>query len=430
MASFVDTLKETWNPTGDTAEGPSWETRLREAAYTSPAGRRLVFDFEDVSQTWDKKTTAFEFSDVDGTLVQDHGRTGRRFPMRIYFAGPDHDLEAAGFDALLGETGRGVLDHPLYGPKDVVPFGAINRRDDLKTAGNQTIFEVTFWDTLRTTYPVGGRSSGSAVADAVGAFILAAGVQAERDLDLASVVDETTFGQRVEAGVGKVEDTLGKIAATTAAVESQFDGIVESINRGIDLLVRDPLTLSFQIKQLIHAPARAADALAARLDAYANLAADIFTAADTVTDEPNLFYTRSMFAGAYVSGSVVSTLNADLETRGDAIAAADALLDQMDDLTAWRDANYRNLDDIDTGGEYQALLDAVSLAAGSLVELSFTLKRERRVVLDRPRSVIDLAAELYGAGWEAGLDFFLNSNAFVGSEIIEIPAGRSVVYYV
>ena len=426
---FIDTLKETWNPS-DTSEGPSWETRLQEAAYTSPSGNRLTFDFEDVSTTWDKKTSAFEFADVDGTLVQDHGHGGRKYPLRIIFHGLDHDFEAAGFETLLEEKGRGVLEHPLYGRKDVVPFGAIGRRDDLKSAANQTIFEVTFWSTLRATYPTGDEDFGSSVTDALAAFNAAAGAQMLRELNLSGAADENTFKNRVLAGVGAVEDGLGKLAATTEAVGNQFDAIVDSINRGIDILVRDPLTLAFQTKLLIQAPGRAASALSARLDAYAKLAADIFGAADAVTTDGNLFYTRGMFAGGYVSGSVVSVVNTDLETRADAIGAADELLDQLDALTAWRDLNYRELGEIDTGEAYQALLDAVSLAAGYLVEISFTLKQERSIVLDRARSIVDLAAELLGSTWESRLDFFINSNALTGSEIFELPKGRTVRYYV
>ncbi len=83
----------------------SWNDRLREAAYTSPDGTRLTFHYENVSRTFDKKTSSFEFPDADGTYIQDTGHSGRRYPMRLFFWGDDYDIDAEAFDALLRERG-------------------------------------------------------------------------------------------------------------------------------------------------------------------------------------------------------------------------------------------------------------------------------------------------------------------------------------
>ncbi len=71
-------------------------------------------------------------------------------------------------------------------------------------------------------------------------------------------------------------------------------------------------------------------------------------------------------------------------------------------------------------------------AAGFLVEISFTLAQERTLKLDRHRTPVDLVAELYGTFGvlDERLDFFINSNALVGLDILEVPKGREVVYYV
>ena len=112
-------------------------------------GDRFVFDFENVNLSVDKKTTAFNFPDVDGTYVQDLGHTGLRYPLRVFFWGDNYDDISNAFLNSLLEKGIGKLEHPLYGVKDVVPFGSITRRDDLKTAANQAVFEVTFFVSYR-----------------------------------------------------------------------------------------------------------------------------------------------------------------------------------------------------------------------------------------------------------------------------------------
>ena len=126
---------------------------------------------------------------------------------------------------------------------------------------------------------------------------------------------------------------------------------------------------------------------------------------------------------------MVSVVNNRFNTKSEAIEAADALLTQFQDVTDWRDNNFESLAEVDTGEAYQKLQEAVALTAGFLVEISFTLKQERRIVLDRARTIIDLAAELYGSV-DDQLDFLINSNSLTGSEILELPRGREIAYYV
>lgn len=84
---------------------------------------------------------------------------------------------------------------------------------------------------------------------------------------------------------------------------------------------------------------------------------------------------------------------------------------------------------VDTGEIYQPLQQSAALAEGFLVELSFTLAQERRIILGRPRSIIDLVGELYGSV-DDQLDFFITTNQLSGDEIIELPAGFEAVFYV
>jgi hypothetical protein len=121
-------------------------------------------------------------------------------------------------------------------------------------------------------------------------------------------------------------------------------------------------------------------------------------------------------------------LDADFSVRSDVLLAAEILMEMQADVTTWQDANLASLGIIDSGEAYQTLHDATVSAAGFLVEISFTLKQERSLILTEPRSIIDLCAELYGVV-DAQLDFFITSNALAGEEIIEIPVGRRVVYY-
>lgn len=413
----------------------SWEDRIKEAAYTSPEGTRLVFTYEDVGRSIDKKTTAFEFPDADGTYVQDLGHSGRRYPLRVIFWGENYDLAASAFEEILLERGVGRLEHPIYGAADVVPFGEIKRRDDLKTAANQAIIEVTFWETIGVIYPTGIGDPSSGVLSAVDEYNIAAAAEFAGGTALDSASAAATFQGDYEVLLDEAEDGLQSIANAQSDVARQFDAIVDSINRGIDVLIGAPLTLAFQTAIMLQAPARALTSIQARLDAYSNLI-DSLISGDTAVappgDDPrptNEFRANDLFASSYVTGSIISVVNNTFQTKTGAIQAAEIIIAQMESVTNWRDENFQSLGIIDTGASYQQLQEAVAITVGFLVEISFSLKQERTIVLDRARTIIDLSAELYGSV-DDQLDFLIESNGLTGSEIIELPKGREIVYYV
>ncbi len=403
----------------------SWLDRLREAAYTSPSGVRVTFHYEDVSRSFNKKTSAFEFPDADGTYVQDNGVTGRRYPLRVFFWGADYDQEAAAFEGALSERGPGLLDHPIYGQVAVVPFGEISRRDDLVSASNQAVVELTFWDTTGVVYP---SSQSDPVADVLAALEVynqasAADFASMTDLD--GAVEQSKLRGTVKGLLDNVKSKMAAAAAAQAGVQRQFNAITDSIDTSIDILVGDPLALAFQTSIMIQAPARALSDIRARLDAYRNLAGSIF---GQDSGDRNQTLTLALNAQGAVSGSALSSVNNQYQTRTEALQTADDVLGQFDDLIAWRDGKYADLGIIDIGSGYQALQSASALLAGYLVQLSFSLRQERRIVLDRNRTIIDLAAELYGSV-DDRLDFLIQTNSLTGSEILELPAGRAILYY-
>lgn len=429
----------------------AWQDELIEAAYTSPeTNTRFVFQYENVSRSFDKKTTGYEFPDVNGTYVQDLGRTGRRYPLQMFFSGDDYLLAAEAFEQALGERGIGLLEHPVYGAVNVVPFGEVGRRDDLVTAGNQAAIRVTFWETTGAIYPSAAGDPATDALTAIDEYNAAMAEELANSLDLNTVLKRNTFIDKVLALVDTVSEGLQAAADTLEAVQKEFDAIVDSINSGIDLLVGAPLALAFQVTQMIQAPGRALAAIRDKLDAYGNLASSLIGGdvpgssgqSPASVGDVNELRTNDLFASSYVTGSAVSAINTEFVTKTDALAAAEEIINQFDAVVEWRDQNFQALADAnpnatgigsigqtDTGVAYQKLQETVALTAGFLIQASFSLKQERRLVLIRPRTPIDLCAELYGAV-DSELDFFITSNDLSGSEILEIPAGRQVLYYI
>lgn len=425
------------------AESPeTWEKRLREAAYTSPGGTRIKFLFVDVSRVGTKRGTAFEFSEVDGAYVQQKGNGPRRYPLRCLFSGPQCDLEATAFEAAIYEDGVGHLEHPRYGAFDVVPFGDVNRRDDLVTAANQAVVEATFWVSLADVYPSAQGHPRSEIETALGDFDVVAAQEFAAGTDLAKAAARASTASTIRALLREVSAALSTAADATASVRQGFADAQNEINLGMDVLIGQPLLLARQMADLVRAPARALAGIQSRLEGYGLLldtliaspagrvgAGQVVTQSGLRLKRKNDLQVAQHLAMNSVGGMVQSALSHTFVTRPAVIEAAANISEQFETLVAWREQAYLEAGEHDDGGAYQRLRQAVALTAGFLVEASFTTARERRVTLDRPRTIIDLSAELYGAVDGAMLDLLITSNKLTGSEILELPRGRTIAYY-
>lgn len=430
----------------------SWEERLQEAAYISPGGTRVEFDFEELRRETEKRGTVFRFPGINGAYFQQKGYGERVYPLRCFFWGANCDLEATSFEAALLEDGIGELEHPLYGTiENIVPFGAITRRDDLKNEANQAVVEVTFMTTLGAVYPSALGDPESEIQAAILGFDVAAAQQFSESTSLITAVQQSNLKATIKKFLRETSAALKEASDSVASVRREFADIQSTINFGLDVFIGQPLLLARQCVNLVRAPARALDGILSRLDAYRNLAESIFasaagTPADALvagtalavrtTQIANDFHAADLFASSSVAGTVAATLETQYETRPQAIAGAAEVLAQAAALEAWRDTGFAALETIpeigtyqvDQGESYQALQKAVALAAGRLVDISFTLVPERRIVLGRPRTIIDLCAELYGQVDER-LDFMIQTNDLTGAEVLELPRGKSIAYY-
>jgi prophage DNA circulation protein len=416
-----------------------WQDRIREGAYTPPSGIRLTFQFEDVSRETDKRVALFRFPKVNGGYGQDNGFGERRYPLRCFFTGPSCDLAATAFEIALLETGEGRLEHPLYGAFDALPYGTITRRDDLKTAANQSIVEVTFVATLGVLYPSGQTSPRDELLAALDAYDAAAADQFVEMADLRTAAARAAMQTSTKSYLRTAVSALSAAADSVTAVSRAFRDQQAAINDGLTVLVGQPLQLARQVLNLVKAPAIALTGLEMRVAGYRTMAEKIFgsTAVSAVQSAglaqlqlrlTNNFQMADLYASAAVAGSLRSCVANTFQSKPEALAAALEALAQYDNWINWHDDSFGALGQFDPGGSHQALQHAAAAGAGYLVAESFSLVTERRLVIDRARTIIDVAAELYGSV-DDKLDYLISTNGFTGAQILELERGTSVAYY-
>ncbi len=438
----------------------NWELRKQPAAWTSPSGARTEFKYENVSANINKRDEIIEFPDYAGALVKNFGLGASSYPLLCIFWGADHDREADAFLVLLAEPGSGILEHPFYGRfENAVPFGAIARRDDLKTAANQTIFEVNFVISAAFQFPGSLISAVDAIEFDILSFEEAQIAAFAENLKISSAREKISLVDSVIAKLKSVKKIMDAAIATVAEIESEFNAAFSLIENNINTLVGQPLTLARKIIDLIKLPSRAASRISATLSAYGNL----LTA--TISDAQGLFvpgignsvnnqffnselFARATFSAMLESSKEVADATRDISgqslkdfittepeeipaftTKNEIVFTINFLDEQFAILNSWDENNRESLDLLDSDASSFNLNNAAAAVAGFLVRISFSARQERIIVLGSPHSIIELCGELYGI-IDNALDFFDMTNDLTGDEIIELPRGRRIKYYV
>ena len=260
----------------------AWQDNLREAAYTSASGKRITFTYEDVKQEIDRHTEAFSFPDVDGTYVQLSGRSGRKFPVRMIFWGATHDDEASACESALLEEGVGRLEHPVYGVADVVPYGRVSRRNDLVREANQSVIEVTFWETLRLVYPTRQDNPSADVRNSLSKYATSATTDFDSAIKTDTAVRRVAVRNQYKRALETAKSAIEAIADMSSTVQTEFADAVTAANTTIDGFVTTPVSLVTQTLALVQVPAQATGSVTARLDAYGSLINAIVSGTDAV----------------------------------------------------------------------------------------------------------------------------------------------------
>jgi hypothetical protein len=134
----------------------------------------------------------------------------------------------------------------------------------------------------------------------------------------------------------------------------------------------------------------------------------------------------------------MSTTIGNLQTRTQAIEAARALVQMFEDITSALDATYtlfqtnfrpdhRFYAQTET---YETALNLVASSVDYLIRQSFDLRIEKRFVLDRDKTTIQICVEEFGLKAEDELDNFIEWNELEGDDVMILAQSREVVVYV
>ena len=421
----------------------SWQDRQREAAITTPDGTRFVFLYEDLDRNRQENASIFKFAEKSGAFVDRLSSGQDIYPITAIFSGPDYDIVAEDFWQKTKNRGVFLLEHPRFTGLKRTQLLTIRERIAAKTADNQAVFDFVLHETLEIIQPVTALDTTTAILN-LGLELNAEAAAAFEDnavLDNALVVpelqeDSTTFIEDVNA-------FFGDIAAQEAAISTAFDAQFLSVQAAINDIVDEPLEFASNLAVFLSTPSRVASDIAGRITAYEDLFQNtvdrIEAAGEAVLDAAKNQGTLNVLTSlGIISGCCQSSVSdAEYPTRSDVIGIANRIVDINDEsndiLDEFSDQFNGEENPADRRFEITEARkiqnELVSLTVGRLFEIAFTLKQERFITLNRNRSPVDLAHELYGFS-DDNVDFLIQTNQLKGDFLLEIPKGTEIAYYI
>ena len=426
----------------------AWNDEITEAAYTSPSGKRMVFNYEpSMERKTALKTAENTFPDVDGAEIQSLGLGGKKFPMTAIFSGADCLKQADDFEALLCERGYGILEHPIYGKHNVVPTGEIGRSDNLISSLNESRVSVTFSETITDRkFPESDVAAEDALSSAVDGYEEAAAAAFAELIETASVEDELqlqsvlkTQSDSLFKGIAEICTGAGEKAAALQQKLQTFKNNVTGWVNKVDQLSDNALNIATVLIKTARLPSEIAISALAKIEGYSAIINDMLK---NVKKDPvgikaikNQYAATSTMLGALVASMGVgvaktaSDANSGFLSRSSVLSAADAVEEQFEVYKDYVDSQIEKNAFVDTGEGYSALLETIVSAVQVLETVSFDLPVTRVVKLGRDRQLLELLCELYGESGFDRLDQFITDNELTADEIVLLPMGREVRYY-
>jgi len=424
------------------ADSPAFLSRLRAGRFTSPDGVESSFLFNDLSRTREKNASAHQIADSNSTILQDLGSSLHVFSLDVYFVGENCDIEADAFYDSLFEhytpDAPGILNHPRWGDRNVIPFGSPAQNERYTTEGGISRVTVEFRETTSVKASTSAEPTAADVADDT--------KQAkETFLDRAKKIAASgtkaynKFRAVVRDKVATVKNAIDSVTGLADDVRAEVDAIHNGILESLALGAAPAVVLS-QVDALIESVASIPQDtvnLATSLYDMTIAAIDSFgvnvSGAKTSDDVKDIGATYQAIATSCIAYSAVASLAVDYTTRDQVGAAIDSLVDlhgqYVDMISTMANAWTGTVSEVFTPDmDIEALVHGIIFDTASiLLSRAFSLKSRRMYVLTAPSDPATECWTHYGTMDE--LAFFCSTNCVIGNEFIELPAGRTIVVY-
>jgi len=419
----------------------AWNDRLRETInLKSPQGNIFVPLWQGSTRVKEKKLGTFTYPLKLGSFVQDLDVNASKYPMTVFFEGPDNDLESQRFWSACDENGKWEVIHPVHG-KLTLQLSSITENNQPITSGNVTAFDLDWIESIAIDEILSSQELASLVDAQQAQSNLTSADQLNDSADLTKVSAVQAI-KNTAASISTISNNiLSPLFEQVAELNSLFNAIQRGIQDTLDAVILKPLTLAGQIQQLIQTPALATNDIESRLSTYESLAAGFseLSPEGITQEDKNQVLTQELGLSAVLVAVANVVITGPLATRAQAIESTQRLITLFDSITETLDDTQELFQNNDIEFQYfsqtQAYSDLTILIGQALKYLLlalFDLKIEKRFTIERDRAPIEITITEYGDLGENDINFdlFISSNELKGNDILLLKAGTEVVVYV
>lgn len=401
----------------------SFRDRLAPLSYISPSGKSHALLYDSLERSSSKRLAIHERPGQAGALFQDLGQSPLRYPVDCYIAGADYDLAADAFAKALDEPGRGTLESPRWGALSVFPV-TFSQSEDFVDGERVAYFKIDFVHAPPETSVIGVDTTAAAILS--GADVAAAANATtwitKTAADLARLKRDAT------RAIGKFNNALQSIANTPDAIRAEINAAAKSLERTMDTIIESPVELCRGITALVRLPAQVVASAEAKLGSYRAMILDAISTLAGATPAQAAMASATLIALDIASTEAAAS--GTLYSRDDAVKAAALAASNYTTVLATLEA--LSVTDYYADAELLALLAAQHAALSAyLLDQSFTLRIERRLILDADRNPYELVVELRGpqVDLDAAVDELVSYNHLGGDALLVIPRGTEIRYY-
>ena len=419
----------------------TWQERLQaNIVLTSPTGSVFTAEWSGNSRTVEKKLGIFTYPKLRGATVQDLDVGGDRYPLTIFFEGPDHDTEADRFFKACKENGAWSINHPVRGVL-TLQLVFVTERISPVESGNITEFTTEWIEPLDPFVRPSLPELASGITAQVAQVNETAASQFVRNARQLNFKQIERLKATAASVVTSVTDKLGPLYTQAAEINARVTSVIRGIQDTISSPVLDVAGLAGQVQNLIQLPLLAIIDIPARITAYVELLSDILSLSpeDSGEDQINVAVTQELAATSINTAIAQVAATGSLKTRSEAIGAAEVVSAQFivmtDELDLSQEIFQQNDIDLQYFSQSESFSDSSVITAQAiayLLEKSFSLSIEKRFILKIPRTPIEITITEYGTlgDGDENFDLFLESNQLAGNDILLLQYGREVVVYV
>jgi hypothetical protein len=425
----------------------AWSDRLRNAAFIFSDNTRIEFLFEDMQSSRENETTAFDFPGVDGSHIQRRNTKSQSFPISVIFSGPDSDLDAQEFERITKQNKEPfIFEHPIKGDFTCQLLG-FTRTDNFKTGFNQIIFDCNIRETIPLIYPVRITNNEKLILENNRQTAL----EIAEDLKINSQTNDiqtiNALKDSYKTAISAIQSAFNDVIFEIDSVNNQFLAVDAFLTNAVETIAANIDQLASAINTFLSLPSRAADSFERKIERLEN-AFDNFTSTFESINMPS-------FANAKIYGKQLESMNGlsllnfttSALSSSEEYATVAEIFEVIDRINEKYESYLIDIDQYvtdtisnDVGETYepntdgqQGIQTSIYNTSVFLQEISLKALREFKFTLAADTDLINLTYAIYGSSnpeeLENDIDKLIDLNNFAGDELIIVPKGREVIYY-